>query len=267
MTPIESLKEETVKHGDRHFHEELKRSFTNLKLTRLPGIYQHVFTEAAAKGWSLLHTFAYLIRQEAAHRPKRVLECRIKRARLPKPKTLEDYDFTYVQGTARQKILRMFDCRFVDRCANYVLMGPHGTGKTHLLTALGYVACRKGISVRFTRAIDMINTLTAAQTNGALGQALRAYTNPSLLLLDELEYLPVDKRGADLMFQVVAARYEAGSIAITTNRPFIHWGKILDMDNTLAAALIDRLMHHGDAILIRGRSYRMNNRNEFDHAQ
>jgi DNA replication protein DnaC len=139
-----------------------------------------------------------------------------------------------------------------------VLIGPTGTGKSHLLTALGYTACEKGITVRFTRAIDMINTLTTAQVNGTLEQALKHYVNPSLLLLDELGYLPIDKRGADLMFQVVAARYEAGSIVITTNRPFRDWGKIFDVDNTLATAMIDRLMHHGEALVIQGKSYRTN---------
>jgi DNA replication protein DnaC len=125
------------------------------------------------------------------------------------------------------------------------------------LTALGYTACEQGISVRFTRVVDMINVLTTAQINGTLEKALKAYVNPLLLLLDELGYLPIDKRGADLMFQVVAARYESGSIVLTTNRAFADWGRIFDVDNTLATAMIDRLMHHGEAILIRGDSYRM----------
>ena len=121
------------------------------------------------------------------------------------------------------------------------------SGKTHLLTALGYTACERGVSVRFTRVVDMLNGLTTAQINGTLAKALKVYTTPSLLLLDELGYLPIDKRGADLMFQVVAARYETGSTVITTNRAFRDWGKIFDVDNTLATAMIDRLMHHGEA--------------------
>jgi DNA replication protein DnaC len=103
----------------------------------------------------------------------------------------------------------------------------------------------------------MINDLTTAQIKGRLGQALRVYVRPSLLLLDELGYLPIDKRGADLLFQVIASRYEAGSIVLSTNRPFKEWGKLFDTDNTLATALIDRLMHHGEAIVIQGDSYRM----------
>jgi DNA replication protein DnaC len=116
------------------------------------------------------------------------------------------------------------------------------------------------VSVRFTRVVDMLNGLTAAQINGTLAKALKVYTTPSLLLLDELGYLPIDKRGADLMFQVVAARYETGSIVITTNRAFRDWGKIFDVDNTLATAMIDRLMHHGEAVVIQGDSYRLKDR-------
>jgi DNA replication protein DnaC len=102
----------------------------------------------------------------------------------------------------------------------------------------------------------MINVLTKAHMNGTLESKLKEYIRPDLLLLDELGYLPIDKRGADLMFQVVAARYESGSIVITTNRPFRDWGKIFDVDNTLATAMIDRLMHHGEALVIEGKSYR-----------
>ena len=106
----------------------------------------------------------------------------------------------------------------------------------------------------------MINHLTKAQISGLLGNTLRSYVRPSLLLLDELGYLPIDKRGADLLFQVVAARYEIGSIVLTTNRSFKEWGTLFDVDNTLATALIDRLMHHGEAIVIQGDSYRMKDR-------
>ena len=122
---------------------------------------------------------------------------------------------------------------------------------------MGYTACERGHSVRYTRVVDMLNHLTTAQIKGLLGKALKTYTRPSLLLLDELGYLPIDKRGADLLFQVVAARYESGSIVLTTNRTFREWGTLFDVDNTLATALIDRLMHHGEAIVIQGASYRM----------
>ena len=116
---------------------------------------------------------------------------------------------------------------------------------------------RNDIQCAYTRVVDVINHLTSAEINGTLSKVLGAYVRPSLLLLDELGYLPIDKRGADLLFQVVAARYEFGSIVLTTNRAFKDWGTVFDVDNTLATALIDRLMHHGDALVIQGKSYRM----------
>ena len=249
---------------DPQLHEQIQCDLRALRLGRMAETYAEVIDEASAKGWSMLQTLAHLLGDEAADRSERALQRRIKRARLPKPKTLEEYDFAFPKRIPKQKVLRVFDCDFVDKHGNVVFVGNQGTGKTHHLTALGYVACQRGITVRFTRTIDLINELTTAQINGTLGKALKAYTNPSLLLLDELGYLPVDKRGADLMFQVVAARYEAGSIVLTTNRAFRDWGAIFDVDNTLATALIDRLMHHGEAIVIRGKSYRMKDREDFD---
>ncbi len=180
-----------------------------------------------------------LIPAEAASRPRRAIQNRIRRARLPPLKTLEGYDFAFLKRISRQKILRVFDCGFVATHRNVVLLGNHGVGKTHLLTALGHIACAKGISVRFTRTIDMINKLSAAQLAGTLAKGLRAYTQPSLLLLDELENLPAVKRGTDLLFQVVAARYETGSIVITTNRAFKDWRAILHFNDSLATALIE----------------------------
>lgn len=252
----------------RDLNEQLLRDLETLRLSRIAEIYKEVLDQAAKEGWSFLQVVAHIIGSEAAQRSERALESRIKRARLPKLKTLEEYDFNFPKRIPKQKILRVFDCDFIEKHGNVVLVGNQGTGKTHLLTALGYVACQKGISTRFTRVIDMINDLTQAQLAGTLGKALKAYTQPSLLLLDELGYLPVDKRGADLLFQVVAARYEAGSVVLTTNRAFKDWGAILDVDNTLATALIDRLMHHGEAIVIQGGSYRMKDRpDEIDPPQ
>ena len=243
----------------RRLHELLRQDLAELRLTKIAESYREVLDEAARKNTSVLEVLASLIASEVASRRERAMLNRMKRAKLPKRKTLEEYKFTFPKRIPKQAVLRLFDCEFVSqhRCA--VLIGPTGTGKSHLLTALGYTACEKGITVRFTRAIDMINTLTTAQVNGTLEKALKHYVNPSLLLLDELGYLPIDKRGADLMFQVVAARYESGSIVITTNRPFRDWGKIFDVDNTLATAMIDRLMHHGEALVIRGDSYRTKN--------
>ena len=243
-------------------HEQLLRDLQILKLTRIAEIYREVLNDASRKNNSILEILNTLVAEEVIARSERALLRRIRQARLPKKKTIQEYKFDFPKRIPKQRILRLFDCQFVEEHFCGVFIGPTGVGKTHFLTALGYVACEHGITVRFTRVVDMINVLTTAQLNGMLEKALRTYVKPSLLLLDELGYLPIDKRGADLMFQVVAARYESGSIVLTTNRAFRDWGKIFDVDNTLATAMIDRLMHHGEAYLIRGDSYRMKDKDQ-----
>ena len=235
----------------------LDRDLKELKLLEIARSYREVLDEAARKGTSMVEVLAILIGMEQAERQQRALLRRLREARLPKQKTVTEYDFNFPRRIPKAAILRLFDCDFIGRHGCAVLIGPTGTGKSHLLTALGYTAAERGYSVRHTRVVDMINHLTTAQINGLLGKALKTYTRPTLLLLDELGYLPIDKRGADLLFQVVAARYESGSIVLSTNRPFREWGALIDVDNTLATALIDRLMHHGEALLIQGPSFRM----------
>jgi len=242
---------------DDSLQTRLDRDLAELKLSEIAKSYREVLDEAARKGSSMLEVLATLIGIEQTARQQRALERRIREARLPKRKTLAEYDFNFPKRIPKAAILRLFDCDFIQRHGCAVFIGPTGTGKSHLINALGYTACERGYSVRYTRVVEMINHLTTAQINGLLGKALKIYVRPSLLLLDELGYLPIDKRGADLLFQVVAARYESGSIVLTTNRPFREWGALFDVDNTLATALIDRLMHHGEAIVIQGDSYRM----------
>jgi DNA replication protein DnaC len=243
--------------NDNSLSTQLERDLADLRLLEIARCYREVLDDAARKGSSMLQVLATLVGMEQTVRQQRALERRLRQARLPKQKTLADYDFDFPKRVPRAAIVRLFDGDFIQRHGCAVLIGPTGIGKTHLLTALGYTACERGYSVRFTRAVDMLNHLTTAQINGLLSQALKAYVRPQVLLLDELGYLPIDKRGADLLFQVVAARYETGSIVLTTNRAFREWGTLFDMDNTLATALIDRLMHHGEALVIKGDSYRM----------
>lgn len=138
-----------------------------------------------------------------------------------------------------------------------IFLGGVGLGKTHLATALGYHACLRGYSVLFCSAVDAINNLAAAQSAGRLKQELRKYHKPALVILDELGYLPIDKTGADLLFQIISHRYEQGSLIITTNRAFKDWPEIFNNDSTLTSALLDRLLHHTETVLIEGRSYRM----------
>ena len=173
--------------SDKHkqLHELLLRDLAELKLTRIAATYREVLDEAARKNSSMLDVLAALISDEVGGRRERALERRIRHAKLPKRKTLAEYKFDFPKRIAKQKVLRLFDCEFIEQHQCAVLIGPTGTGKSHLLTALAYTACEKGIAVRFTRVIDMINTLTTAQMNGTLERSLKQYVNPSLLLLDE----------------------------------------------------------------------------------
>jgi DNA replication protein DnaC len=235
------------------------RAAGELKLSQIAALYRQVLDDAARNNSSAFDVLAALVGAEVTGRRQRALQRRIREAKLPPRKTVEEFDFTFPKRIPKQKILRLCDCQFVTQHGCAVFVGPTGTGKTHFLTVLGYVACERQLTVRFTRVVDMLNELTTAQINGTLRKALRPYTRPDLLLLDELGYLPIDKRGADLMFQVVAARYERGSTVVSTNRRFREWGKTFDQDNILATALIDRLMHHGETVVIEGESYRLKN--------
>ncbi len=171
-------------------------------------------------------------------------------------KTLDAFDFAHPKKVERERILSLFDLEFVPRKRNVILIGRAGLGKTHLAIALGAAACQKGYRVLFATAIDIVNQLQAAQADGTFLRRLRSYVAPDLLAIDELGYLPIDRHGADLLFQVISQRYERGSICLTTNRPFKEWASVFN-DATVAAAVIDRLAHHSEVVVIEGRSYRL----------
>ena len=157
------------------------------------------------------------------------------------------------------KILRL---KFIEDKANVIIVGTVGLGKSHLCIALGHAAAAAGFAVRFTTAIDIVNTLAAAQNAGRLVQEIKKYTRPQLLVVDEVGYLPIDKHGADLLFQVISQRYETGSIILSTNKVFKHWPAIFNNDATLTSAILDRILHHAQTIVIEGKSYRMKDRIE-----
>ena len=164
-----------------------------------------------------------------------------------------------------RRILILKEVRLLPRLAfkaHAILVGGVGLGKSHLAIALGYAACEAGFHVRFTTAIDIINTLSAADRAGRLVPEMKKYTRPDLLVCDELGYLPIDKRGADLLFQIISQRYERGAIVLTTNKAFKHWPSIFNNDSTLTSALLDRLLHHAETVVIEGKSYRMKDRIE-----
>jgi DNA replication protein DnaC len=212
---------------------------------------------AAEKQWTHLHYLAEMIRGEANLRKDRTIKRRIRAARFPVVKTLEMFNWSWPKKINRAQVQNLFHLSFIKDKSNVVFIGGVGLGKTHLATALGYQACLKGHTVLFASAIDTINNLASSQKTGRLKQELKKYLKPSLLILDELGYLPIDKNGSDLLFQVISQRYEQGSIAITTNRVFKDWPQIFNDDTTLTSALLDRLLHHTEAIVVEGKSYRM----------
>ena len=175
----------------------------------------------------------------------------------PRIKTLDQFKWSFPKKINRLQVQTLFRLRFIKNKGNIIFLGGVGLGKTHLATALGYHACLKGHTVLFSTAIDAVNTLTSAQKAGGLKPALKKYAKPSLLVLDELGYLPIDKTGADLLFQIISKRYENGSLIITTNRAFKDWPEIFNNDSTLTSALLDRLLHHTETVVIEGSSYRM----------
>ncbi len=237
----------------------------HLEYLRLPFIREHsapLATRAAREERSHLDYLAQLIEGEAALRADRATLRRIKNARFPVIKTLESFRFDWPRKINRLQVQDLFRLQFVEDKANVVLLGLVGLGKTHIASALGYAACQRGHNVVFANAIDVINTLSAAQHKGALKAELRKYLSPALLILDEVGYLPIDQRGADLLFQVISQRYERGSIVLTTNKAFKQWPSIFNGDSTITAAVLDRLLHHAETVVIEGTSYRMKDRLE-----
>jgi len=235
----------------------LDRHLDYLKLHFFKDNYQPLAKKAAHSQWDHIHYLGELAAAEANQRKDRATQRRIRAAHFPQIKSLEQFKWNWPKKINKMQVENLFRLNFIKDKSNVVLLGGVGLGKTHLATALGYQACLKGYSVLFTTAVDAINNLAAAQTTGRLKQELNKYQKPSVLCIDELGYLPIDKTGADLLFQIISKRYEHGSVIITSNRAFKNWPKIFNNDATLTSALLDRFLHHADTVVIEGKSYRM----------
>jgi DNA replication protein DnaC len=236
------------------------RLIEQLSALRLLTVQEHYATlasEAAQKQWTHVDYLARLVDGEAHRRQELAIQRRIAAARFPCIKTLDQFDWNWPKKINRTQVQNLFRLAFLPEKANVVFMGGVGLGKSHLAGALGYAACLAGHSVLFTTAVDIINTLTAAQAAYRLKPELKRLLAPRILCIDEVGYLPIDKTGADLLFQVISQRYERGSIVLTTNQPYKHWAKIFNNDSTLTSAVLDRLLHHADTVIIEGKSYRM----------
>ena len=237
--------------------EELNSYLNELQLVWPQQHYEKLAEEAVRENWTPADYLRRLLEGECLRRRDNRIQRRIRSAHIPVIKTLDTFNWSWPKKINRAQIQNLFRLAFLADHGNVIFLGGVGLGKTHLASALGYAACLQGHSVLFTTAINMINTLSAAQAEHRLKTELKKYIVPSLLVLDEVGYLPIDKQGADLLFQVIRARYECGSIVLTTNKAFKQWSSIFNNDSTLTSAVLDRLLHHAEPVIIEGTSYRM----------
>jgi len=224
--------------------------------------YPHVLAKTAEKSRSFHDALEELVAGEVQRRFQKSVEYRLKNARFPLVKTREQFNWLHPKKINRDHILSLFRLDFLAAHTNIIFLGGVGVGKTHLAIALAYHACQQAYSVLFATAIEIVNHLSAALRAHDFAAALRTYRAPQLLVIDELGYIPIDKQGADLLFQVISQRYEHGSIVLTTNRAFKDWPAIFNQDSVMTSALLDRLHHHCEVVVIEGPSYRMK-----DHPQ
>ncbi|MCC7105747.1 MAG: IS21-like element helper ATPase IstB [Chloroflexi bacterium] len=213
--------------------------------------------EQAAKSESSYTAYlARLIEAELASKADRSINARVARARFPILRTLEQFDFAFQPSLSAPRVRELFSLSFLEQAANVLLVGGPGVGKSHLAIALGLRVCQARRSVRFFHAPELLDELLAADASHRLGALLRELGRVDLLILDELGYLPMDSRRANLFFQLVAARYTTGSVVITSNVTFDGWGKVFG-DEVIAAAILDRLLHYSHLFAINGLSYRV----------
>ncbi len=240
-------------------HENLTDILRRLSLTTISQHYEHLGQEAAREGLPHVEYLRRLAEAEDAARYERSVQRRTKAARLPVLKTLEQFDWSWPKKINRAQVQDIFRMRFIEQNTNVVFIGGVGLGKTHFALALAHNACLHNVPTLFASAVEIVNTLSAAQATNTLAKALKAYVAPRLLAIDELGYLPMDKRGSDLLFQVISARYERSATIITTNTIYKQWARIFDNDATLTTAILDRLVHHCETVIIEGKSYRTKN--------
>lgn len=244
----------------KHKNDEL---ISRLEYLKMPYFKENCIDAAAIAAKKQLPHFdflAELVEGEVSRRQDNALKNRLRKARLPYPKNLEQFQWSHPDKISRAQIENLFRLDFVEKKENVVFLGGCGLGKTHLTIALATAACQKGYNVLFTGAVDIINSLAAARAVNSIDKALKKYLTPQVLVIDELGYLPIDKLGCDLLFQVITKRYERSSIVISCNRPFKKWVEIFNNDSTVTSAILDRILHHCEPVVIEGTSYRMKDR-------
>ena len=206
-----------------------------------------------------------LLGSQITLRNNRRLQAAMRSSRLPAIKTLEDFDFSFQPSIKREQIDSLHELGFLERKENVIFFGPPGVGKTHLAISLAIAAAQFGRRVYYGTLADLIASLEEARAAGRLAHRLKTLTHPSLLVVDEIGYLPISQTGAMLFFQLINRRYEHASTVLTSNKGFEDWGQVLG-DDVMAAALIDRLVHHCHIVNIRGNSFRMRHHTELSKA-
>lgn len=238
--------------------EQIQTACQLLKLPAIAAEWSALADHAAGKETSFAAFLAQLLQVEVDARLQRTRETCLKLAGLPVVKRFEDYDFNFATGAPRKQLHELMGLQFIERAENLVLLGPSGVGKSHLAISLAYQAIMRGIKVRFMTAADLMLQLAAAKKQERLEAYFhRTIMAPKLLIIDEIGYLPFGKTEANLFFNVIAKRYEKGSVIVTSNLPFSQWSTAFADDQTLTAALLDRLLHHAHIIQIAGSSYRL----------